>query len=161
MAAAWVVVWVAWAAWTCNKRASASRSQSLRTRSGVQFREKAPFTRGFFLRSARARAIVIGIYSIRGGGNRQIAVDGIIGAGSRSSRSLSNSSQTPPGSQFFYLDRPSRSKPRIYSFGGNWLCSKSAVFSHGGYEDTYPCKRRPSYPGRQPARPQANTLARR
>src|SRR3989304_4750699 len=46
-AAAWVG-WAAWAAWICNKRASASRSLSLRMRSGVQFREKAPFTRGFF-----------------------------------------------------------------------------------------------------------------
>ena len=66
------------------------------------------------------------------GGDCQAAVHGMIGAWSRSSRSLSNFLQTPLGWQFSYLDRPSRCKRRIYFSGGSWLYSKSAVFSQGG-----------------------------
>ena len=44
---AWAA-WVAWAAWTCNKRASSQPFTVTPDAIRVQFREKAPFTRGFF-----------------------------------------------------------------------------------------------------------------
>jgi hypothetical protein len=66
------------------------------------------------------------------GVNLLIAVHGMIGGWSRSSRSQCNSSQTQPGSQSLCSDRPGRFRLRSFSFVGSLRYSKSAVFNRGG-----------------------------